>query len=557
MYQRFFILLICFLLSSPILSGQRDFYDSFTFTRADSLRGMLSPERSCFDVTYYALDIRVEPDKRFISGFVDVAYTVVEDFTRLQLDLFANMDIEKIEYKGKKLHYSREFQAVFVDLPAQKKGQHGKIRVYYHGQPQRAVNAPWDGGFVWKTDLNANDWIAVACEGDGASLWWPTKDHLSDEPDSVSITVSVPDPLVCVSNGQLLSAKSDPKHLGYTRYHWFVSYPINNYNITLNIGDYVHFADVYESADGDQLDLDFYVLSYNLERAKTHFRQVNQTLACFENYFGKYPFWNDGFGMVETPYLGMEHQGAIAYGNNYMRGYLGAMIPSDMNWDYIIVHETGHEYFGNSISIGDLSEMWIHESFTTYMEALFVECSYSYQDAIRYLEGQKPFIINAQPILGPMGVNWEKWSSSDHYFKGSWVLHTLRHAINDDVLWFDLLRGFYDKHVRSIVTTEDFISYVNEATGKDFRPFFEQYLWYSNPPTLVYRLTEIEHDLVVEYKWLADVSDFNMPVRIGIPSRTQMVTPNTKAFQKLLLPNCRIEDFYIATDRFYIRTKKE
>ncbi|MBR9920203.1 MAG: M1 family metallopeptidase [Bacteroidetes bacterium] len=539
------------------LEGQRDFYDQYHFTEADSLRGMLGPERSCYDVSAYALDIRILPDEKQIEGFVDMAFVATTDFKRLQFDLFSNMEVDKIVFEGKKLSFERKFNAVFVNMPATlSKGTQSALRIYYHGSPVRAANPPWDGGFIWRRDRKGNPWIAVACEGTGASLWWPNKDHLSDEPDSVSIAVSVPDPLVCVSNGVLRAQKPDSQKRGFTRYEWFVSYPINNYNVTVNIGDYVHFSDVYQADDGEKLDLDYYVLSYNLEKARIHFNQVHQTLACFERYFGKYPFWEDGFGMVETPYLGMEHQGAIAYGNNYMRGYLGGMIPDDMDWDYIIVHETGHEYFGNSISIGDLSEMWIHESFTTYMEALFVECEYGYDDAIRYLNGQRSFIGNEQPILGPRDVNWEEWEHSDHYFKGSWVLHTLRHAINNDDLWFELLREFYDKHALSIVGTDDFTRFVNDKTGKDFGPFFEQYLWYPRPPVLEYRLTEIEDELVVEYRWKADVAAFDMPVKMGTPGNLKYYQPKTGAFQRLMLKDTRKEDFFVDTDLFYIRTKR-
>jgi aminopeptidase N len=368
----------------------------------------------------------------------------------------------------------------------------------------------------------------------------------------MAIRVTVPQGLTCIANGRLRGLE---RLNGQTRFDWFVSYPINNYNVTVNIADYLHFSDVYIAQDGDSLELDYYVLRENEEKARRHFQQVPQVLACFERYFGKYPFWDDGYALVETPYLGMEHQGAIAYGNQYKRGYLGGMIPRDMDWDYIIVHETGHEYFGNSISCGDLSEMWIHESFTTYMEALYVECAYGYEDAVRYLRGQKPFIYNREPILGPRDVNWEDWEGSDHYFKGAWVLHTLRHAINDDAKWWELLRGFYDRYALSITTTEDVIDYVNSSTGQDYRPFFEQYLTYPDIPALEYRLKEHSKGLLLECRWDANVPAFAMPLLVGRPGAYQQIAPTTE-WQSFRLEKITKQEFEIPMDLFLIRTKK-
>ncbi len=532
--------------------AQPGFYQGYEFTEADTLRGMLRPERTCYDVTFYELDIAVDPSTRSLRGYVDIHYRVLHSFERLQIDLYENMTIDRIVWEGQELVYDRRHDAVFVAFPRQVAGGRSVFRVYYHGRPTVAVNPPWDGGFVWEKDAQGNPWVGVACEGDGASLWWPNKDHLSDEPDSMAIRVTVPRGLTCVANGSLRSVE----HLdGQTRFDWFVSYPINNYNVTVNIADYLHFSDVYVAQGGDSLALDYYVLRENEEKARRHFQQVPGVLACFERYFGKYPFWKDGYALVETPYLGMEHQGAIAYGNQYKRGYLGGMIPRDMDWDYIIVHETGHEYFGNSVSCGDLSEMWIHESFTTYMEALYVECAYGYEDAVRYLRGQKPFIYNREPILGPRDVNWEDWEGSDHYFKGAWILHTLRHAINNDAKWWELLRGFYDRHAYTITTTEDVIDYVNSCTGQDYRAFFEQYLTYPDIPTLEYRLKEQATGLLLECRWDADVPAFAMPLLVGRPGAYQRIDPTTE-WQSFQLKKITKQEFEIPTDLFLIRTKK-
>ncbi len=540
------------ILSFPLF-GQEDFYKKYEFTEADTLRGALRPERTCFDVHYYDLNIKVDIDNRYLSGFVDVCYTAIEDFERLQLDLFKNMQINAIELDHKKLPFKRIHNAFFVETPLQKKGSENCLRVYYEGAPITARNAPWDGGFVWKKDQEGKDWVGVACEGTGASLWWPNKDHLSDEPDSMHIRVAVPEGLMCVSNGNLVHTL--PQKNGFTRYDWKVSYPINNYNVTVNIADYAHFSETYCAEDGDSLSLDYYVLKESVSKAKKQFQQVPEMLRCFEYYFGKYPFWEDGYAMVETPYLGMEHQSAIAYGNKYMRGYLGGLIPPDMDWDYIIIHETGHEYWGNSISCEDHAEMWIHESFTTYMEALYVECTYSYADAVRYLLSQRKYIQNVQPIVGPMDVNWDEWSSSDHYYKGSWILHTLRHVINDDDLWFSILKDFYTDHQRSHITSQVFFDYVMQRTKLDLHSFFSQYLYYTQAPKLLYRAYEKDGGIALSCKWDVQVDDFKMPILVGDPfNYTQIQAEDQR--KDFFIENCSLNDFQIADDLFYIDVLK-
>ncbi len=550
---RFQVILIYFILLSvtPILA-QHHYFHEHTFTKADTLRGQLRPERTCYDVKYYELDLEVDIENQSINGSVDICFEAMTDFKVMQIDLFDNLDIDSILLDNRILSFERIHNAVFIQTDIIKQENLKCVKVFYNGIPIKAKNAPWDGGFSWKRDQKGNPWLGVSCEGIGASLWWPNKDHLSDEPDSVSIKVTVPDPFVCISNGNL--RKTVPLEDDRTQYNWFVSYPINNYNVTLNIGMYEHFQDVYTAADGSKLDLDYYVMPYNLKKAKKQFAQVPKMLACYEHYFGKYPFWNDGYALVETPYLGMEHQGAIAYGNQYMRGYLGRMIPDGMDWDYIIIHETGHEYWGNSISCNDHAEMWIHEAFTTYMEALYVECRYSYEEAIGYLKMQKPFIANQQPVIGVMDVNFGDWSSSDHYYKGSWILHTLRHAIHDDKLFFDILKSFYQKHQLSNIHSEDFFNYVNEKTGQNWNPFFEQYLKHPNIPKLVYRLKQIGKDVQISCIWETNVQNFNMPILVGNPENFQLVQPeNIK--KEFLVKNCTVADFQVATDLFYVTTK--
>jgi aminopeptidase N len=517
---------------STLLMAQPTFNWEQIFTTQDSLRGALRPERTCYDVTFYDLSVKVDIEKKFITGANEIFFTAKEDFSTLQIDLFDNMTIKSITSRGQNLAFERNGNATFVKMPKQRKGSKESIVVTYEGSPIVAAQAPWDGGFVWKKDKNGKPWVGVACEGLGASCWWPNKDHLSDEPDSMSIKIAAPNELFCVSNGNLRQKKALDD--GYTQFHWFVSYPINNYNVTLNIADYVRLSDIYKAKDGSSLELEFYCLPYNVGKAEKQFKQVKPMLAAYEYYFGKYPFWRDGYCLVETDYLGMEHQGAIAYGNQYKRGYLGGNIPSDMNWDYIIIHETGHEYFGNSLSCKDHAEMWLHESFTTYMEALYVEQTMSYPDAVRYLTGQRRQIYNVNPMVGPLNVNFDAWVGSDIYYKGAWMLHTLRSTMNDDKLFFSILKQFYNKYKYGFATTQDFINEVNNSTKKDYTPFFHQYLYKAKIPTFEYHIESKRNDkeTILHYRWRDVVDNFTLNLKVGNPTDYKIINP-TQQWQKI------------------------
>ena len=546
------ILPLLLLLVGTAVFSQRDYYAKhLKFTEADTLRGMLRPERTCFDVSFYDLKLKIMPETKAIAGRVDIYFRVVEDFQRMQVDLFENLKISRIESEGKVCSFKRRYNAVFIDFDKGfRKGASGVVRIEYEGIPIAARNAPWDGGFVWKTDLDGTPWISVACEGTGASLWWPNKDHLSDEPDSMAMSFIVPNTLFCASNGNLRRIKTVDEN--FDQYDWFVSYPINNYDVSFTLGNLVHFSDYWIAKDGDTLNLDYYVLEKNLDKAKIQFSQVHQMLDCYEQYFGKYPFWRDGYSLIETPFLGMEHQSGIAYGNQYKRGYLGGMIPGDMDWDYIIIHESGHEWWGNSVSCTDHAEMWIHESFTTYMEALYVECRYGYRDALRYLASQKSNIRNISPMVGAMGVNFNEFGSSDQYFKGSWMLHTLRHAIANDALFFDILKSYYEAHRMGTTTSQDFIDLVNQKTKKNWDAFFEQYLYYAQIPVFEYKIKKRRKGIKISYRWNADVPKFDMPVRVGKKDSYITLHPSTK-WKTVKMKKLKPEDFSVAQELFLIR----
>lgn len=482
------------------------------FSSADSLRGQLRPERSCYDVKFYDLNLDINFQSKYIKGYNTITYKVVRGFNMLQIDLFSNMKIDSIIHSGNPVKFHRKFNAVFVDLgEMQEEEIIDSIRVYYQGIPRIAVNAPWDGGFTWTKDKNGKPWLGVSCEGIGASLWWPNKDHLSDEPDSMRISCTVPADLTCVSNGNLRSKSTNGTK---TSFEWFVSYPINNYNVTLNVADYVHFSDTFVSpTDKSKLPMDFYVLPYNLTAAKKQFKEAHEVLRIFEKYLDKYPFWEDGYALVETPYLGMEHQSCIAYGNQYMPGYMGRH-PQGMPEDFIILHETGHEWWGNSVSCVDHGEMWIHETFCTYMEAVYMEEKYGKDAAVRYLKFHGLYIANSQPILGPKDVNYDG-HDSDMYYKGSIMLHTLRNIIDNDKLWWDILQSFYRKYSIKPALTEDFINFVREKTGTDYTYFFNQYLKNPKLPVLRYEIKKGKNGKkIMKYRWEEAVDGFKMPLII-------------------------------------------
>ena len=527
------------------------------FSLSDSLRGSLSSYRSCYDVYYYDLNVTIDDkNKELINSYNDFYITSLEDFDNIQIDLFSNLEINSIVFNETKLNFKRKFNAVFIDFPEIiKKGENVKFRVNYDGKPRKAVNPPWDGGFSWDYDKNKNPWIGVSCQGLGASSWWPCKDHQSDEPDSMRITCTVRSPLKVVSNGKLISNKS-----GYdlklkskvNTSSWFVSYPINNYNVTLCAADYAHFSDYYLS-NSDTLFLDYYVLKYNETKAKEHFKQVKPMLECFEEYFGQYPFINDGFSLVETPYLGMEHQSAIAYGNNYLPGYNGNKnFIAGLDFDYIIVHETGHEWWGNSITTNDIADMWIHEGFCTYSEVIYVECMYGYETMLEYVNNQKRFVRNDKPIVGPYNVN--KKGSNDMYQKGSLMLHTLRNLINDDKLWFSILKGISIDFKYKVLDGKDIIEYINRKVDFNLSLFFNQYLFNSKIPILEYKIQKEGREYVLLYRWNA-IKDFDMKLLINDGEKNIWISPNSE-WKEYTIGNIDIKNFSIRDDLFYVDTKK-
>jgi len=519
--SRSFILLNIVLFSLSIqLTAQGIFQEKNNFTRQDTLRGTITPERSWWDLNYYHLDIKVDPEKKTIKGSNTVGYTVLKSNNLMQIDLQEPMDITSVKQNNKSLDFSREGNAYFIELKKkQKPGKVNYITIEYEGNPKVAVRAPWDGGLSWEKDENGIDFIATSCQGLGASVWWPNKDHMYDEVDSMLMSVNVPKHLVNVSNGRLRNVIE--KNDNTKTYQWFVSNPINNYGVNINIGDYVNFSEKYDGEKG-VLDIDYYVLRDNLEKAKEQFKQVPMMLDAFEYWFGPYPFYEDSFKLVEVPYLGMEHQSSITYGNKYMQGYLGRDLSRTgwgLKFDYIIIHESGHEWFANNITYKDIADMWVHEGFTCYSENLYVDYHFGKEASAEYVIGSRRGIGNRKPIIGPYNVN--KGGSGDMYAKGANLLHTLRQIAKDDQIWRQVLRGLNEEFYHQTVTSKQIEDYISENIGFDLTFVFDQYLRDYRIPILEYSIM----NNVLKYRWANTIDGFNMPIEVSIDNNKQWLYP--------------------------------
>ena len=490
------------------------------FSRQDSLRGSITKERSWWDLKSYHLDIKVNPLDSTITGSNTIGYKVLQEYNNLQIDLQKPLEIYKVIQDGKELRFKREGNAFFIELvAAQKVGDIKELVVFYGGTPKVAVNPPWDGGITWQKDSNGKLFIASSCQGLGASVWWPNKDHMYDEVENMLISVNVPTDLVAVSNGRLQTVKQLKD--GTKTYNWYVSNPINNYGVNINVGDYVSFSEKFKGEKGD-LDCTYYVLRDNLAKAKKQFQDVPKMLKAFEHWFGPYPFYEDSYKLVEVPYLGMEHQSSVTYGNGFQNGYLGRDLSGTgwgLKFDFIIIHESGHEWFANNITYKDIADMWIHESFTNYSESLFVEFYYGKEAGNNYVRGLRKNIENDKPIIGQYEVNKE--GSSDMYYKGANMLHTLRQLVNNDVKWRNILRGLNSTFYHQTVTTKQIEDYISTNSEIDLTSFFNQYLRDTRVPTLEYFFKNNK----LSFRWTNCTSGFKMPVKVTIDGVEKVLNP--------------------------------
>ena len=536
---------LLFIIFNASVAQTELFNQDITYSRQDSLRGSITAERAWWNLKKYELDVTVDIPNKSLKGTNLVTYEVLGNHDLLQIDLQEPMKIISASQDKKELEIIHEGNAHFIKLKKkQKKGSIEQVKIAFEGKPVEAENAPWDGGFTWTEDSNGKPFIANANQGIGASLWWPCKDHGYDEPeDGLTLSITVPNDLVAVGNGRLIETNEAGSMKTFT---WKVINPINNYGVNINIGDYVNFSETYEGLGGE-LDMDYWVLRENEEKAREQFKQAPMTIKAYEYWFGPYPFYEDSYKLVEVPYLGMEHQSSVTYGNNYKNGYNGrgrgiydySGTGVGKKWDFIIVHETGHEWFANNITAKDVADLWIHESFTSYSESLYTEYHFGKEKAAKYALGTRRVVQNDAPMIGDYEVNKE--GSSDIYYKGHNMLHTLRHIIGDDEKWRSILIGLNKDFYHQTVTSKEVEDYVTEKAGIDLSKFFDQYLREANIPTLEYKIEEGE----ITYRWADVVANFEMPLEVDVDGDKQTLKPTT-SWQTIVGKNFSIDqNFYV------------
>ena len=542
--RRCIALLLIFVTFSNGLAQQSN------FSKQDTLRGSITPERIWWDLLHYNLDFKVSPSSKSIEGSNLIRYEVLSQNQLMQIDLQPPMEITAVLENNKELNYKRDGNVYYIQLKKnQQIGTINEIIIHFKGAPKISNNPPWDDGFTWEKDNNGTDFIATSCQGGGSSIWWPSKDHMYDEPDQgIELSITAPKHLISVANGRLIQTKENSNKTNTTT--WKVVNPINNYGVNINIGDYVHFTEKYKGKKG-VLDCDYYVLSYNLEKAKKQFKEVSRTLEAFEHWFGPYPFYEDSYKLVEVPYLGMEHQSSVTYGNGYQNGYKGIDLSGTgwgLKFDFIIVHESGHEWFANNITNIDIADMWIHESFTAYSENLFLDYHFGTEASNAYVTGTRKKILNDKPIIGNYDVN--NSGSSDMYYKGANMLHTLRQIIDNDEKWRSILVGLNKDFYHQTVTTKQIEDYIDKFFKIDLKPFFDQYLRTIKIPTLEYKL---EHNNVF-YRWSNIVDGFSIPVKLLINSNSEWIKPTSR--WKKLSSDINITSFSV-DNNFYIEVENK
>ncbi len=518
-----------------------------TFSEQDRLMGSITPERAWWDVLHYDLSVEVFPETKSIKGVNIITYKALKKGDIMQIELQEPMKLDKAIQDGKELSFQKKGAVHYIQLRRQRGGIENKITLHFSGTPKVAVRPPWDGGFTWSKDSTGKDFIATANQGIGASIWWPNKDHPADEPDKgVNLAITAPSDLVAVGNGRLQKTED---HGETKTWYWKVVNPINNYGVNVNIGDYVNFSEKYKGAK-DELDLDYWVLRENLEKAKHQFKQAPLMMDAFEHWFGPYPFYEDSFKLVEVPYLGMEHQSSVTYGNNYKNGYNGSDLSGSgwgLRFDFIIIHEAGHEWFANNITNKDVADMWIHEGFTAYSESLYLDYHFGSKAASEYVVGTRRIIRNDSPLIGEYGVRNE--GSGDMYYKGANILHTLRQLLEDDEKWRGILRKMNKEFYHQTVTSKEVEDFFSKETGIDLTEFWEQYLRTTQVPKIEY----VIDGNTLKFKYLDIIEKFDMPVIMVVDGKEEWIFPTaswkTKEFDK------NIKEAYVKPD-FFVNSQK-
>lgn len=516
-----------------------------SFTHADTLRGSITPERAWWDVTFYDLHVKLDPADSTVRGWNGITYRVTGPSRAMQIDLQQPLEVDSVVQDGRRLPYRRDGDAVLVRMAGkQPRGATRTVTVFYHGRPRVAEKPPWDGGLIWARDPGGAPWISVACQGLGASVWWPVKDTQADEPDSQRVALTVPDSLQGIGNGRLRGIERGPD--GWSTWEWFVTSPINSYDVAPYIGNYAAWTDGYEG-EGGRLTLDFRPLAPHLDDARRQWAQVKPMLRCFEGWFGPFPWYRDGYRLIEAPHLGMEHQSAVAYGNGFRNGYKGYDLSGTgwgLTWDFIVIHESAHEWWGNSLTTADRADMWVHESFANYAESLFTECQYGRAAGAEYVRGVRALVKNDRPIVAAYGVNAE--GSGDMYYKGGNMLHTIRQAIGNDSMWRATLRGLQAEFGHTIVTGRQVEDYIGAHVGLDLRRVFDQYLRTTKIPVFEYRLD----GPMLTYRWSNVVPGFALPLRVLVGTGRSVRLSPTEAWQTTRLALASRDDFQVDEDFF-------
>ncbi|MGI9138181.1 MAG: M1 family metallopeptidase [Sediminibacterium sp.] len=555
--MRFFFSLILLSFFSFTLKSQP------VFNLQDTLRGSLNEHRNWFDIQHYAINVTPNYETKSIIGQVSWTAKVIKPANNIQIDLQQPLIIDSVIYvgpnskSGKALTFSRNLNIAIVNLNEKINiNTNFKLHIYYHGIPREAIRPPWDGGWIWKKDANGKPWMSVACQGLGASVWYPCKDHQSDEPDhGASLTINVPDSLKAIGNGRLIKTETNQHISSYT---WEVKNPINNYNIIPYIGDYMGWSDNYNGLKGN-LDIHYWVLKQDSTKAKAQFTQVHQMLKAFEYWMGPYPFYEDGYQLVQSPHLGMEHQSAVAYGNKFGNGYLGRDLSGSgwgLKWDYIIVHESGHEWFANNITTNDIADMWVHEGFTDYTETLMTEYYYGIEAGNDYNFGLRRGIQNTKPLIAHYGVNEE--GPGDMYNKGANLIHTLRHSLDNDSLFRQILINLNLQFYHKTVNSSDIENFITKSAGFNYSKFFDQYLRSSQIPTFTYQFDEKEK--ILTYQWKNCIVGFNLPLNINYKGKKYQLSPLDYIPQKKLITQSdfNIQEFVKLLNRlFYVNISTE
>ncbi len=540
---------LCILTLVLLGAPARRAYAQTTYSRADTLRGSITPERAWWDVAFYDLHVALDPADSTVRGRSGITYRVTGRAREMQIDLQAPLQVDSMVQDGRRVRFRRDGNAFFARVGNQKVGTTRTLTVYYQGRPRVAENPPWDGGLIWARDPGGATWISTACQGLGASVWWPTKDTQADEPDSQRVALTVPDSLQAVGNGRLRGIERGAD--GRTTYEWFVSAPINNYAVSASIGRYTQINETLEGENGP-LTVTLWPLTAHLEPARAQFTQVQPVLRCFERWFGPYPWYRDGYQLVESPHLGMEHQSAVAYGNGFANGYKGKDFSGTgwgLTWDFIIVHETAHEWFGNNITTADIADMWVHEGFANYSESLYTECQYGTAAGAAYVIGTRPLVQNDQPVVGSYGVNGK--GSGDMYTKGGNMLHTIRHVVNDDERWVRVLRGLNMEFRHKIVTGKQVQDYMSAQSGVRLDKIFAQYLTTTKLPVFEYRLEGSR----LSYRWADVVKGFDMPMGVVVSGDSTVRVRPTETWQTTNLPLAHPEDFRL-DQNFYVMPRR-